>query len=334
MTVDRALSQLVTAGLVERRAKSGTYVLNPRATPERANGARLIGLVLIDAAVSSYWAEALVTIESTLRTAGYQLLVAHNSDDPEAAVQRIDAFRDAGVRGIIYTPVDAPDRAAYEEANARAVDALSESGIPFVLFDRSLATRRTSVVTMDSYPASAALVEHLFDMGCRRPLALSLAYSSAIAERENAFCDVLSRHGHARPEDQIVRLPGSRFTWAEHESMAQVLERAPEFDGVFCLNGSVANLVVHLDERVSTLKGVPIVSMRDIEPARPERLARVAWQPSLELAELTATLLVRQIEQRPVGIEQIYLEFTLDEVDSGDTQGRTATGRTPMVSDR
>lgn len=178
-TVIRAMSELVKAGLVERRRGSGTVV-----SRRVRHALGRVGL-LLPTLFSSPFTTAFAGV---CHEEGYALLFRDltNSDRElversavrsadfasRAASARAVALEMAGanVSGVLMQPVqNIPDA---ERINCEIVQAFSRRGIPVVLVDHDIccAPRRSScdIVCLDNFQAGYAVGRHLVERGAKR----------------------------------------------------------------------------------------------------------------------------------------------------------------------
>lgn len=191
ITVGRALRDLQTAGLVERRAGSGTFVRSPRPP---AAGARAFGVLMPDAGE----VEVFDGIRQGLLEApeARQHVLVWGSR-PTTAVSRADhawhlcqQYLDRRVDGVFFAPVELTP--ASDEVNRRVADALSAAGIPVVLIDRGIEPfprpARHDLVALDNRRAGASVTAHLLSLGSTRPVFLGRPQAaSSVDGREAGF---------------------------------------------------------------------------------------------------------------------------------------------------
>ncbi len=173
-TVARALRDLQTEGLIERRAGSGTYVR--RQTPN-SPASRQLGLLIPGLGAVEIFGLICGELASLARAGEYTLLwgdSAHPRQDhdmsQEHAVKLCEQFIERRVAGVFFAPFDLTD--GKEQANRRIAERFGKAGIPVVLLDRDLLPfphrSNLDLVGIDNLAAGCLLAEHLFKLGCRR----------------------------------------------------------------------------------------------------------------------------------------------------------------------
>ncbi len=303
VTINRALSDLVDSGHIRRVAKSGSFV-NAR---DRWNGGArqrtgLVGIIAFDMQISVYWTQVVEAMQQALETRSMHAVIGYSEHSFEKAHNYVDDLVDKGIDGLIYVPIDA-DRDTYDRENRLVCEHIEKRGVPFVLFDRRLQEHRFSSVTADVYSAGARLMNHLSAAGSRSPICLTVEYSQAIWERERSFLSVGRDLGMDVCDDRILRFPGPRVYSHEVKALAEMLERAGEFDGLFIANSNLYTNLLRVEEMNGRKWNVPIVTFLDLETEQPDRPVARALQPVREFGMVAGQLLARLIDNDLVGSE-------------------------------
>ena len=200
-TVGRALRDLQTEGLIERRAGSGTFVR--RQTPN-SPAARQLGLLIPGLGAVEFFGLICGELASLARASEYTLLwgdSAHPQQDQdmsqEHAVKLCEQFIERRVAGVFFAPFDLTD--GKEEANHRIAERFGKAGIPVVLLDRDMVPfphrSNLDLVGIDNLAAGCLLAEHLFKLGCRRLAFLAMPHSPPTVDARIAGVrEALVRH--------------------------------------------------------------------------------------------------------------------------------------------
>jgi DNA-binding LacI/PurR family transcriptional regulator len=296
VTVDRALSLLVTEGYIRRVAKSGSFVnLRDywRETLAEQTSPGLVGAIVFDASVSYYWSQVVADIEEAVTDGGMHLVLGHSQHNPDRALQYIKQLSQKGIEGFIFVPIDMPTEEEYENTNREIIEVLEDTGKPYVLFDRKLTSIQSSSVTIDSYDASRELAESMISLGCKNPICVSLHFSSIIGDRERAFKEVLTAHGFKDAEKRIVHLPTARVREEQHARLKEILSLKP--DAVFAINSSVANALLEVVPGDSPEDPPLIYGFEELELIKPERLMQTVYQPLHDPGAAAGKLIVNLI---------------------------------------
>jgi hypothetical protein len=140
-TVARALQDLQTEGLIERRAASGTYVRHSPAPPPPA--LRQLALLISGLGTTEIFELISGELASLARIQGYSLLwgdsTAPRADaDPslEHAAELCEQFIAGRVSGVFFAPFELAGEK--EGASQRLAETLRQTGIPVMLLDRDV----------------------------------------------------------------------------------------------------------------------------------------------------------------------------------------------------
>lgn len=139
-TVARALRDLQHAGLVQRRAGSGSYV---REGANLATSTRLLGLLIPGLGATEIFEVICGELASLSRVHDYSLLWGGSMQPlhaTEASITHAEEicrqYIERKVSGVFFAPFELlPEK---ERANRRLAEALRQAGIPVILLDRDL----------------------------------------------------------------------------------------------------------------------------------------------------------------------------------------------------
>lgn len=144
---------------IARMAAENGYQTNVRASSERYNTTRLIGVVVPDVAFN-HNSQIIKRIESEAQKAGYLCIITDTDDRYDNEVEIIDKLLDLQVAGVIVS-------LSQETTDYSHLLRVKERNIPLVLFDRAADVNVTSVVINDADSARQA-THYLIDGGARR----------------------------------------------------------------------------------------------------------------------------------------------------------------------
>lgn len=297
VTINRALSDLVESGHIRRIAKSGSFV-NPRA--EWVGGTRkqtgIVGIIAFDTKVSVYWARAAEAMQDALEAQGFHAVSVHSDHSFEKATEYVDDLVEKGIDGLIYVPIDARTSEDYQKKNEEVCRRMESYHIPFVLYDRRLNNQRFSSVTADVYKASLELTRCLAESGCKNPIYLTMDYSQALQEREKAFLENGARFGMNVSPDRMVRYRGTRVKPEETDVLLELIESAPEFDGIYIANSNLYSAFLRMEAHLGKKYDLPLVTFRDLETEQPTRPVARALQPVHDFGYTCGDLLARMLK--------------------------------------
>ncbi len=335
-TVIRALRDLETAGLIQRRRGAGSFVA------ERAGATRGVGLAFFAPFITP--GQSLPHVEGLIhqhvaRLAGQDhsrlLLQGLPEHDGRPTAHRfniaVDTLLQSGVKGVFFYSAQLP--ANEFSANRGAVDRLVGAGVAVVLIDREVApTPGRSEFTRIGYDdrrGAHLLVDHLIQQGCRRIAFVGHPEVSLSAhERMAGYYDGHRAHGRDVP-GSLVRLVDEG---AIDERFCRDILRTARPDGIVGINDrTVAILGRHLtalgrrigrDIKVAGFDDDPIAALL---PA-PLTTIRLPIQP---FAEAAYAALTRQIADPALAPRQIIIdvELIVRESTTGESGARPGRNR-------
>lgn len=195
ITVGRAVRDLQLAGLVERRAGSGTYVK----AIARAAAALSFGLLIPELGETEIFEPICQGMLAAPLARTHALvwgsLNGGGGTKEEQAWELCRQYIDRQVSGVFFAPLEfAPMK---DEMNRRITQALDAASIPVVLLDRTVGPYpergHYDLVALDNRRAGYVMTEHLLRLGSRRvafvgmPNAASTVDARAAGYREALF---------------------------------------------------------------------------------------------------------------------------------------------------
>lgn len=311
ITVGRALRDLQQAGLVERRAGSGTFVGAPRpAARTHAFGVLMpeVGEVEVFDAICHGLLEAPEALEHVLVWGSRPSTAASKA---EHAWRLCEQYIARHVDGVFFAPIELT--AINDSVNRRIADALAAARIPMVLVDRAIEPfprrGRHDLVGLDNRRAGALVTEHLLSAGCTRPVFLGLPYAaSSVDGREAGFRETVRAAGLDAATARIWREdPADRLR------LAALLERdAP--DGIVCASDRTAAVLMHALRALghSVPDQIRLVGIDDVDYAGllPVPLTTLR-QPSHEIGVSAMRAMVDRVSQPDLPPREILLHGTL-----------------------
>jgi GntR family transcriptional regulator, arabinose operon transcriptional repressor len=311
ITVGRALRDLQVAGLVERRAGSGTFVRAPR-RPVRSQAFGVLmpdlGEVEVFDAICRGLLDAPEARQHVLVWGSRPVSTPSKADQ---AWHLCEQYVDRQVDGVFFAPME--HTASRDAINHRIAEALAAAGIPVVLIDRAIEPYprrgRHDLVALDNRRAGAVVTDHLLDGGCLRLAFLGLPHAaSSVDGREAGFRDAIRARGLG-PEAACVW----REDPADRLRLAALLERdAP--DGIVCASDRTAAVLMHalraFGRRVPD--DLKLVGIDDVEYAAmlPAPLTTLR-QPCREIGVSAMRAMLDRVAQPDLPPREILLHGTL-----------------------
>lgn len=242
-----------------------------------------------------FYADLLARLAAALQTEGYRLLLFFASplDAPDPLVGQILPYQ---VDGIVL---------AATSLTSGLADACAGAGIPVVLINRTTDRPTVASVTGANREGGRLAARFLIAAGHRR-LAYVAGATGASTNRDRAlgFMEVLQETGLGPP----VQVDG-HYTHAGASSAARkLLASAEPPEAVFCANDHMAVAVIDTARTEFGLRipdDLSVVGFDDAPQARWGAYAlTTVEQPVVAMVSAAVTLLVSQIEGRPVAMHQ------------------------------
>jgi DNA-binding LacI/PurR family transcriptional regulator len=265
LTVMRAVRELETAGLVQRRAGSGTFV---RGAPGPQT--QVFGLLMPDLGEGEVFEPIAQAIVRSAETRHHRLLwggAPASGQGKEAQAEELCRyFISRKVAGVFFSPVELT--ANQDEVNRRIADSLSSAGIPIVLIDRCILRyperSRYDLVGIDNRRSGYRMTKHLLQAGCRR---VAFAYrpgsAPTVEARMSGYRDALWRHGMDADPALAFATDGS-----DAETARKMFESLRP-DGIVCANDLTAAKLMHnlLQCGIRIPEDVRMVGINDVKYA-------------------------------------------------------------------
>ena len=260
------------------------YVPNLSARTLKQRTSRVVGVVVSDLG-NQFYARLAAGIESTLREAGYQMMLLGDNSERGEELAGARTFVAVRAPGVIMTPVS---------GDAAAV--LAAQGIAVVEVDRQLARTTCDAVVIDNERGARDATAHLLGLGHRRVglLVVDTDWTSD-AGRVEGYRNAHARAGVPIDERLVVKVP-VHAPDAEERIERLFAYEAPT--AIFAAN----NLLAEQAWRVLRKRGHRLPStfslvgfddvpwMEMVDPA-----ITVVSQPTVELGRCAARLLLERI---------------------------------------
>lgn len=172
-TAARALRDLQSEGVVERRVGAGSFLIKG-VKPSNAETSRHLGILLPDIGITELLAAFCGELARLTRANDYGLFWANSQSGADLTTKDADQvcahFIDRSVRGVFFAPFEfAPDK---DEVSKRIAYRLRRAGVAVVLLDRDLTPFPSrsdfDLIGIDNAMAGYLACEHLIKLGNRR----------------------------------------------------------------------------------------------------------------------------------------------------------------------
>ncbi|WP_018157214.1 LacI family DNA-binding transcriptional regulator [Demetria terragena] len=252
-----------------------------------AGGGRTVGLVVTGAS-NPYNGELLQGVEQEAVRNGFAVMLCDSHDDPRREADGLTTLVKHAVDAIVLAPT-----ADWQEL---ALPILRKHQRPFVLVDRSSEVRCDQVST-ENEAVSAALVEHLTDLGHRRVAMIAgIEGISTTRDRVSGFRAALTSAGVDHEAGQVV--PGHSSVAGGRAAALQLLGSGNPPTALFSGNNAMTvGILLAINElRLSIPDGIAVVAFDDFEwaDAMTPGLTAVA-QPFFAMGAQAVQLLMRRL---------------------------------------
>jgi DNA-binding LacI/PurR family transcriptional regulator len=315
ITVARALRDLAAAGVIHRRAGSGSFV-----SRAREGSARSFAVLIADLAETDIYESICRGMMASPLARAHALLwgsapmvpaPGQVPDREDRAWQLCRQYIERRVDGVFFAPVSRVPEAG--DVNHRVVEALDEARIPVVLLDRPVTPYPDpgyhDLVGIDNPRAGYVMTEHLLKKGARRVVFARSANSAPTVDaREAGYREAM--HAWQVPSDHVAAVA---LDPSDPDAVSALLE-AHRPEGVVCANDRTAARLMHtlrkLDVRIPD--DIRMVGIDDAEyaPLLPVPLTTLR-QPTPQIGEVALSAMLARVAQPDLPAHDIHLRCEL-----------------------
>jgi GntR family transcriptional regulator, arabinose operon transcriptional repressor len=305
ITVVRALKELQHEGLIERRAGSGTYVIEA----QQKSTSLIFGLLIPNLSETEIFGPICQSIADSLQTRKHGLLWGNMkaSDQATQSLKICEHYINQKVAGVFFAPLELSPH--NDEINREVVKILGTALIPIVLLDRCFLPypQRSSydLVSVDHRRAGYQITKHLIDLGCQKIAFVAHANSaSTIEARLAGYQEALLKAGHKLVPELIQRLSNDRL-----DEIGLLMQQGKP-DAVVCANDRTAGQVMRklLELGYKIPQDVQIIGIDDVQYANllPVPLT-TAHQPCEDLGIVAVSAMMERIALPAMSAREILL---------------------------
>ncbi|AOH82897.1 LacI family transcriptional regulator [Sphingomonas panacis] len=307
MTVSRALNQpekvkeALRTRVQEAVAELG-YVHNHLARSLSSSRSTVIGLIL-PSLENSIFSQTVKGISDVLRPAGFQLMLAESSDDPEEEERVIAAFLAQRVSGLVLHST---------RHSAAAIKMLRGAAIPVVENGDMPADPVDMVVSYSNRGAAKAMTLHLARLGYSRIAFAGLVRNPRASERQVGFREAIEEAG--LPFDPRAMVGVSRGFVGGAEAISYIEQSRPDTDALFCAGDVLAaGALFDCDRRGWAVPGrLALASFDDLDLMRFVNPAITALRlPRYEIGRRSAEMLLARLLGRELPLRSVDLGFEI-----------------------
>lgn len=257
-----------------------------------------VGVIVPDL-TNPFFPALIKSIESTLWSAGYSVILADTNFDRAKERQTVDQFLSRRVDGLIMSPVETY---CYQDW----MEQIRAAGVAFVSLSRLANHEADTVVASDRFGGHAA-AEHLLNLG-RNKIVYIGNESSDWANTER-IAGLREAHAEAGLQftTSMVRNIASGSIEASRRAVSQLIDAGVEFNAVISFSDFMALGVraALVDAGLRIPEDVALVGFDNIEiSSLPEISLTTVDLPKVELGRASAQLVVERIDEYAERAEQ------------------------------
>ncbi len=295
-----------TKELILKVGKEMGYHPNPIAKKLSQQQTFNIGIVVPEF-VNAFFPEVIIGIQDVFIQKGYQVLIMQSNESYEIELKNVQALVENMADGLIIS-------LSRETQNIEYYQSLVKMGYPIVFFNRYNDSLPASKVIFDDFKWSFFTAEHLIKQGLKKIFHLSAYQHLQLAKnRIKGYKKAMNKYNLPFQQDWIVET-GLMVSEGE-ETMKKILDSGNIPEGITCANDMIAlGAIRAIRERGLSVPGnIAVTGFTETpfaELVHPP-LTSVS-QPTYEMGEIAANLLLKQIEGTSTLPETVILNGTLN----------------------
>lgn len=302
-TLDKAIKELESEGIVFCKGGSGTYVAIPEGYDVKKPDNW--GIIVPDI-MEDIYAGLVRGVEDIAQRNGANVILCNFDHDPEKQEQYIRRLLLTGASGIILVPV--LRRHTTEVPNLYSI--LAEAKKPLVLCNMGVQGIEAPIVTSNNYYGGYLATKHLIQRGYQKIVYLSKFNYQTSIERCQGYITALMEAGRKVERELIIIDAGDEDQPYGYRAIKNLMKKRSDVDAVFCFNDSLLRGVYkaaeELGKRISEDLGVIGYDnagfCTDLKPEASTMTYRNA-----EIGHIAADLLLKQINGEALSGFQYYL---------------------------
>jgi DNA-binding LacI/PurR family transcriptional regulator len=306
MTLDKAINELVTEGLLFSRRGDGTYVAGVDDQMSISTG-QSWGVIVRDVR-KVFYSEIVRGVEDVAQSYGINIILGNSDEDFEKQEQYIKRLSHSGVSGLIIAPVVNNDA----QRTYRFYCQLKELKIPIVFCSRNVEGINVPMVASNNFYGGYIATKHLLEQGYRHIAYIAAQKYRASVDRCEGYITALLENGIEinRKIIKIEEQSQPQYCSVGYAALKKFLTSGQLVDAVFCFNERIAQgvyqAIVEAGLRVSDDIGVAGYDNSDICEKLTPAVTSVAYK-NLEIGTKAAEVLYKQISSEFSSEFEFYL---------------------------
>jgi GntR family transcriptional regulator of arabinose operon len=311
-TVRRALDQLSSEGLIERRRGSGTFLRIPSIPVRERSAARsmLVG-VWFNLPRGSLYGPMFDAIRQELSHWSYHAVLEDGlGPGPGDERRGIESLMHKHLDGYIVAPTSNP------ADDHEILDRLANQPVPLVMIDKRAGSHVTDLVAVNHELGAQALVEYLLGLGHRRIGFAGIQGVWSVQERCRTYRVILERCG-IEVDEAWVRLTPQVYADYGQAAAREILSLPPDRrpTAILGANDPIAETIAReaRSRGLQVPEDLSIVGFDNTTVDSREGWLTTYAQPKVLIGQCAARLLMSRIgKQKPYpSVERILLEGEL-----------------------
>ena len=287
---------------VRKKAKELNYIPNQYARGLRVGRTDTIGVIVPDIS-NVFYGRLCKAIEQEAYRKGFNLIISNTYEDIQKEKKLITDLINRNIDGLIL---------ASSFDNKNELQGLKDNDVPLVLVDRIFEKLDVDSVAVSNEEGAQKAVNFLYRSGVKKPVCFSISpvYISSISERIKGYLIAVKDKESAK----LFQIPHDRIQEGVNMALSEL--RGTDFDGIFCVNNSIAKAILKASSMQNDLfEHLKIVSFDDIEifDLVNPKISSIA-QPIDQMGTVAVSMLIDRLENKETHqIEKRILETTLIE---------------------
>ncbi len=299
ITIGRALRDLQAAGVISRRAGSGSFVSKAKDVAGHSFGLLIADLGetdIYESITRGMMASPLAREHALVRgSAAEDGGPADAEQKGERAWQLCRQYIDRHLDGVFFAPVTMSPVAG--DMNHRIVRALDDAGIPVVLLDRPVTPYPDpgyhDLVGIDNRRAGYVMTEHLLQRGAQRITFVRQQNSSSTVDaRESGYRQAMN--ARQVPFDQVNAVTLD----AGNQTAVRAMMRTHNPDALVCANDRIAGRLMHTLKKLGVRipADVRMVGIDDVDYAQLLPVPLTTYrQPTRQIGEVALSMMLTRV---------------------------------------